>query len=347
MQFVSLKNFYFYSMHYYKNVLETIGNTPLIKLNQVVEDIDATVLAKVETTNPGNSVKDRMALKMVEDAEARGELKPGGVIIECTSGNTGMGLAIAAVVKGYRCIFTATSKQSKEKIDLLRALGATVIICPSEVHPDHPESYYSVAQQLYHKTPNSFWCNQYDNPSNVLAHYQSTGPEIWQQTQGQITHFIVGIGTGGTISGVGRYLKEQNPQVKIWGVEPHGSVLKSVHETGKVDISQSHKYATEGIGQDMVPVNVDFEIIDHIEKVSCKDAALMTRAILQKEAILVGNSAGAAVAGLLQLKKQLKSSDVVVVLFHDHASRYIGKILNDEWMEAQGYLNDTNRLVNS
>lgn len=334
-------------MYYSKNVLETIGNTPLIQLNQVIKDIEALVLAKVETTNPGNSVKDRMALKMIEDAEASGKLKPGGVIIECTSGNTGMGLAIAAIVKGYQCIFTATDKQSEEKMDMLRALGAQVIICSSTLHPDHPDSYCSVARRLHHETPNSFWCNQYDNLSNTQAHYEGTGPEIWRQTQGKITHFIVGVGTGGTISGIGKYLKKQNPTIKIWGVEPYGSILKSYHETSTIDPNQSYSYTTEGIGQDVVPANIDFSVIDHIEKVSCKDAALMTRQIALKEAILVGNSAGAAITGLLQLKKHLKPSDVVVVLFHDHASRYLGKIFNDEWMQAQGYISMENMLVSS
>jgi len=322
---------------YYQNVLETIGNTPLIQLNHITASIPATVLAKVETTNPGNSAKDRMALKMIEDAEIKGKLQPGGTIIECTSGNTGMGLAIVGVVKGYRCIFTTTDKQSPEKIAMLRALGAEVIVCPCEVAPDDPTSYYSVAARLHQEIPNSFWCNQYHNPANAQAHYESTGPEIWQQTNGKVTHFVVGVGTGGTISGIGQYLKEQNPAIQIWGVDPYGSILKNYHETGTVDRTENYSYSTEGIGQDIIPENVDFGIIDHIEKVSCGDAALMTQALARQEAILVGNSAGAAMAGLLQLQDRLTPQDVVVILFHDHASRYLGKIFNDQWMQAQGF----------
>jgi len=325
-------------MSYYNNILETIGNTPLVRLNKVAASISATVLAKVETTNPGNSVKDRMALKMVEDAEKRGDLKPGGTIIECTSGNTGMGIAIAAVVKGYHCIFTTTDKQSKEKVDLLKAVGAEVIVCPTNVSSDDPRSYYSVAGRLNEEIPNSYWCNQYDNFSNRQAHFESTGPEIWEQTEGKITHFVVGVGTGGTISGVGRYLKSKNPDVKIWGIDTYGSVFKKYHETGIFDEKEIYPYVTEGIGEDILPKNVDFEVIDLFEKVTDKDAAVMTRMLVQQEGILVGNSAGSAMAGLIQLKDQLKPTDVVVVLFHDHASRYIGKIFNDEWMRERGFL---------
>jgi cystathionine beta-synthase len=325
-------------MSYYNNILETIGNTPLVRLNKVAASISATVLAKIETTNPGNSVKDRMALKMVEDAEKRGDLKPGGTIIECTSGNTGMGIAIAAVVKGYHCIFTTTDKQSKEKVDLLKAVGAEVIVCPTNVSSDDPRSYYSVAGRLNEEIPNSYWCNQYDNFSNRQAHFESTGPEIWEQTEGKITHFVVGVGTGGTISGVGRYLKSKNPDVKIWGIDTYGSVFKKYHETGIFDEKEIYPYVTEGIGEDILPKNVDFEVIDLFEKVTDKDAAVMTRMLVQQEGILVGNSAGSAMAGLIQLKDQLKPTDVVVVLFHDHASRYIGKIFNDEWMRERGFL---------
>ncbi|MFT5833590.1 MAG: cystathionine beta-synthase [Cognaticolwellia sp.] len=327
-------------MSYYNNILETIGNTPLVRLNKVAESISATVLAKVETTNPGNSVKDRMALKMVEDAEKRGDLKPGGTIIECTSGNTGMGIAIAAAVKGYRCIFTTTDKQSKEKVDMLKAVGAEVIVCPTNVTSEDPRSYYSIAKRLNEETPNSYWCNQYDNFSNREAHFESTGPEIWEQTDGKITHFVVGVGTGGTISGVGRYLKSKNPNIKIWGIDTYGSVFKKYHETGIFDEKEIYPYVTEGIGEDILPKNVDFGVIDFFEKVTDKDAAVMTRMLAQQEGILVGNSAGSAMAGLIQLKDQLKPEDVVVVLFHDHASRYIGKIFNDEWMRERGFLDD-------
>jgi len=328
-------------MAYFNNILETIGNTPLVKLNRCVQNVPATVLAKIETANPGNSVKDRMAVKMIQDAENAGLLKPGGTIIECTSGNTGMGLAIAAVVKGYKCIFTTTDKQSKEKINMLKAAGAEVIVCPTNVEPEDDRSYYSVAKRLSKEIPNSFWCNQYDNLSNRQAHYESTGPEIWEQTEGKITHFVVGVGTGGTISGVGRYLKEQNPNVKIWGIDTYGSVFKKYHETGIFDKNEIYPYITEGIGEDILPANVDFKIIDLFEKVTDKDAALATRELAQMEGILVGNSAGSAMAGVRQLAHLLKPTDVVVVLFHDHASRYAGKIFNDDWMRERGFLEAT------
>jgi cystathionine beta-synthase len=325
---------------YHSNILETIGNTPLVKLNKTVQSVSATVLAKIETTNPGNSVKDRMALKMIEDAEKRGDLKPGGTIIECTSGNTGMGIAIAAVVKGYRCIFTTTDKQSKEKVDMLKAVGAEVVICPTNVASDDPRSYYSVAERLNKEIPNSYWCNQYDNLSNRQAHYETTGPEIWEQSEGKVTHFVVGVGTGGTISGIGRFLKEKNPNIKVFGIDTYGSVFKKYHETGIFDEKEIYPYITEGIGEDILPKNVDFDIIDVFEKVTDKDAAVMTRKIAREEGILVGNSAGSALAGLIQLKDEFKPDDVVVVLFHDHASRYVGKIFNDEWMRERGFLDE-------
>ena len=325
-------------MEYYENILKTIGNTPLVKLHKVVKEIPATVLMKVETFNPGHSIKDRMALKMLEDAEARGDIKPGGTIIECTSGNTGMGLALGAAVKGYKCIFTTTDKQSKEKIDLLRAVGGEVIVCPTNVAADDPRSYYSVARRLSEEIPNSYWCNQYDNLSNRQAHYESTGPEIWQQTDGKITHMVVGVGTGGTISGTGRYLKEQNPDVKIWGIDTYGSVFKKYHETGEFDHKEIYPYITEGIGEDIIPQNVDFEVIDLFEKVSDKDGALMARRLAREEGLLLGYSAGSAVAGLLQLKGQLTADDIVVVVIHDHGSRYVGKIYNDDWMRERGFL---------
>jgi cystathionine beta-synthase len=325
---------------YFENILQTIGNTPLVKLNKVMKDVPATVLAKIETINPGNSVKDRMALKMIQDAESRGDLKPGGTIIECTSGNTGMGLAIAACVKGYKCIFTTTDKQSREKVDMLRAVGAEVIVCPTNVESSDPRSYYSVAERLSKEIPNSYWCNQYDNLSNRQAHYESTGPEIWAQTEGKITHFVVGVGTGGTISGVAKYLKEQNPNIKIWGIDTYGSVFKKYHETGIFDEAEIYPYITEGIGEDILPKNVDFSLIDHFEKVTDKDAALFTRHLARYEGILVGNSAGSAAAGIVQMADQLTKDDVVVVLFHDHASRYMGKMFNDEWMRERGFLDE-------
>jgi cystathionine beta-synthase len=319
------------------NILETIGNTPLVRINNLTKDFKATVYAKVETFNPGNSIKDRMALKMVEDAEKDGRLKPGGTIIEGTSGNTGMGLAIAAIVKGYKCIFTTTDKQSKEKVDALRAFGADVIVCPTNVDPEDPRSYYSVSSRLEKEVPNSWKPNQYDNLSNSLAHYEQTGPEIWEQTDGKVTHLVVGVGTGGTICGTGRYLKEKNPNIKVWGIDTYGSVFKKYKETGIFDKNEIYPYVTEGIGEDFLPKNVDFDVIDRFEKVTDKDAAIMTREIVKKEGIFVGNSAGSAMAGLMQLKDELKEGDVVVIIFHDHGTRYLGKMFNDEWMMEKGY----------
>ena len=325
-------------MDYHDNILQTIGDTPLVKLHKVIEDIPALVLMKVETFNPGHSIKDRMALKMLEDAEKRGDIKPGGTVIECTSGNTGMGLALGAAVKGYKCIFTTTDKQSKEKIDLLRAVGGEVIVCPTNVEADDPRSYYSVARRLSEEIPNSYWCNQYDNLSNRTAHYESTGPEIWEQTDGKITHLVVGVGTGGTISGTGHYLKEQNKDIKVWGIDTYGSVFKKYHETGEFDEKEIYPYITEGIGEDIIPKNVDFDVIDYFEKVTDKDGALMTRRLAREEGLLLGYSAGSAVAGLLQLKDKLTADDVVVVVIHDHGSRYVGKIYNDDWMRERGFL---------
>lgn len=327
-------------MNYSENILGTIGNTPLVKLNKVTKGVDALVLAKVETFNPGNSVKDRMAVKMVEDAEADGRLKPGGTIIEGTSGNTGMGLALAAIVKGYKLICVITDKQSKEKMDILRAVGAKVLVCPTDVEPTDPRSYYSVSKRLGEETPNSWYVNQYDNLSNSLAHYEQTGPEIWEQTEGKITHFIVGVGTGGTISGVGKYLKEKNPNIKCWGIDTYGSVFKKYHETGIFDENEIYSYITEGIGEDILPKNVDFSVIDGFTKVTDKDAAVYQRKLALEEGIFVGNSAGSAVKGVLQLKEHFTKDDVVVVLFHDSGSRYVGKMFNDDWMRERGFLDE-------
>ena len=327
-------------MKYSENILGTIGNTPLVRLNKITKDVNALVLAKVETFNPGNSVKDRMAVKMIEDAEADGRLKPGGTIIEGTSGNTGMGLALVAIVKGYKLICVISDKQSKEKCDILRAVGAKVVVCPTDVEPTDPRSYYSVSKKLGEETPNSWYVNQYDNPSNSIAHYEQTGPEIWEQTDGKITHFVVGVGTGGTISGVGKFLKEKNPNIKIWGVDTYGSVFKKYHETGIFDENEIYSYITEGIGEDILPKNVDFDIIDGFTKVTDKDAAVYTRKIALEEGIFVGNSAGSAIKGLLQLKEHFKPEDVVVVLFHDSGSRYIGKMFNDDWMRERGFLDE-------
>jgi len=338
-------------MNYAKNILETIGNTPLVQLNKIVKDLPCKVFAKVEYFNPGHSCKDRMALKMVEDAEADGRLKPGGTIIEGTSGNTGMGLALAAIVKGYKLICVITDKQSKEKMDILRAVGAEVIVCPTDVEPTDPRSYYSVSKRLAEETPNAWYVNQYDNLSNTKANYEQTGPEIWQQTDGKITHFIVGVGTGGTISGIGKYLKEQNPDVKIWGVDTYGSVFKKYHETEIFDENEIYSYVTEGIGEDILPKNVDFSVIDHFTKVTDKDAAVYCRKLALEEGVFVGMSSGSAIKGLLQMKDELKPDDVVVVLFHDSGSRYIGKIFNDDWMREQGYfdeeINTVQQLIQS
>jgi cystathionine beta-synthase len=322
----------------FNNVLEAIGDTPMIRINRITKDlVKATVLAKIETVNPGNSIKDRMAVRMIEDAERKGLLKPGGTIVEGTSGNTGMGLAIAAVVKGYRCVFTTTDKQSKEKIDALRAFGAEVIVCPTNVDPEDPRSYYSVSSRLEQEIPNAWKANQYDNLSNTAAHYEETGPEIWEQTDGRVTHLVVGVGTGGTISGVGRYLKERNPKIKVWGIDTYGSVFKKYKETGVFDKNEIYPYVTEGIGEDFLPRNVDFSVIDHFEKVTDKDAALMTRRIAREEGIFAGNSAGSAIAGVLQLRDRFAADDLVVVIFHDHGSRYLGKMFNDDWMREKGF----------
>src|SRR5947208_10054814 len=265
----------------------------MVRINAVTRGVtDATVLVKLETFNPGNSIKDRMALKMIEDAERSGALRPGGTIIEGTSGNTGMGLAIAAVVKGYRCIFTTTDKQSKEKVDALKAFGAEVIVCPTDVDPEDSRSYYSVSSRLEKEVANSWKANQYDNLSNTAAHYEQTGPEIWDQTDGKVTHLVVGVGTGGTITGVGRYLKERNPKIKVWGIDTYGSVFKKFKETGIFDKHEIYPYITEGIGEDFLPKNVDFDVIEHFEKVTDKDAAIMTRRIVREEGNFDDNSDG-------------------------------------------------------
>ena len=325
----------------YNSIIDTIGNTPLVRLNKVNKGIPGEILVKVEYFNPGNSMKDRMAIKMVEDAEKEGLLKPGGTIIEGTSGNTGMGLALAAIAKGYKCIFTMADKQSKEKIDILKAVGAEVIVCPTNVTPDDPRSYYSVAKKLNRDIPNSFYPNQYDNLSNWQAHYESTGPEIWRDTEGKITHYAAGVGTGGTISGTSKYLKEQNPDVVAVGIDTYGSVFKKYKETGVFDENEIYPYLTEGIGEDILPKNVDFSVIDHFIKVTDKDAAIMTRRLSREEGLFVGWSAGSAVHGALEYAREnLKEGDRMVILLPDHGSRYVGKVYNDEWMKNHGFLED-------
>jgi len=326
-------------MKYYNSIIETIGNTPLVKLNKVTKGIRGTILAKVEYFNPGQSVKDRIAIRMIEDAEKAGILKPGATIIEGTSGNTGFGLALAAIGKGYKCIFTMADKQSKEKIDILRAVGAEVVVCPTNVSPEDPRSYYSVAKRLNHEIPNSFYPNQYDNLSNTAAHYETTGPELWRDTDGRITHFASGVGTGGTICGTSKYLKERNPNLISIGLDTYGSVFKKYKETGIFDEGEIYPYLTEGIGEDILPKNVDFDLIDYFVKVTDKDSAIMTRRLSREEGLFVGWSCGTAVHGALEwAKDNLKDEDVMVILLPDHGTRYLGKIYNDTWMKDHGFL---------
>lgn len=327
------------------NILETIGNTPLIRINKITNTLPCQVLAKVDYFNPGNSIKDRMAVKMIEVAEREGKLKPGGTIIECTSGNTGMGLALAAVVKGYKCIFTTTDKQSREKADILRAMGAEVIVCPTNVAPEDPRSYYSIAQRLAKEIPNAFHANQYDNLANRLAHYETTGPELWNQTDGKITHLVSTAGTGGTITGTAMFLKQKNPNIKIWAIDAYGSLLTHYYNTGLIDMTKVHAYVSEGFGEDFVPENFDMSLIDHFEQVIDKDGAIMARRIAREEGIFCGYSAGSCLQGLMQLKEQLKKDDIVVCIFHDHGSRYVGKIYNDQWMIDQGFMDEATKIA--
>jgi cystathionine beta-synthase len=322
----------------YDNILQTIGDTPLVRLNKVTADFPCPVYVKLEHGNPGNSIKDRMALKMLEVAEQEGKIKPGGTIIEGTSGNTGMGLAIAAIIKGYKCIFTTTDKQSKEKVDILKAVGAEVIVCPTNVEPEDPRSYYSVSKRLAQEIPNSWYVNQYDNLANRLAHYEQTAPEIWNQTDGKVTHIVAAAGTGGTITGLGMFMKEKNPDIKVWAIDSYGSLLKKWHDTGELDMNEVYPYISEGFGEDFLPQNYIKEAIDHFEKVTDKDGAVMARRLAKEEGIFAGYSAGSVIAGLRQMKDKLTKDDFVVVIFHDHGSRYVGKIYNDEWMMERGFL---------
>lgn len=328
-------------MKVYNSIIETIGNTPMVRLHKVTKGIKGTVLAKVEYFNPGNSMKDRMAVKMIEDAEKAGIIKPGGTIIEGTSGNTGMGLALTAIAKGYKCIFTMSDKQSKEKMDILRAVGAEVIVCPTNVEPDDPRSYYSVARKLNAEIPNSFYPNQYDNLSNTQAHYETTGPEIWEQTEGRVTHYAAGVGTGGSMCGTAKFLKERNNKVVTVGIDTYGSVFKKLKETGIFDENEIYPYLTEGIGEDILPKNVDMDMIDHFVKVTDKDGAIMTRRLAREEGLFVGWSCGSAMHGALEFAREhLQENDVMVVILPDHGTRYIGKVYNDEWMRERGFLED-------
>lgn len=322
----------------YSSIVDMIGDTPLIRLNHIASTLPATICVKVEAFNPGHSIKDRIAKQIIEDAEKNGKISPGGTIIEGTSGNTGMGLALMAIQRGYKCIFTTTDKQSKEKIDILRAMGAEVYVCPTDVEPEDPRSYYSRAKSLSEEIPNSYYVNQYYNESNPKAHYHSTGPEIWEQTEGRVTHLVAGVGTGGTISGTGKFLKEKNRDIKVWGIDSYGSLLKKYHETGQKDMNEVYPYITEGIGEDIIPSTVDFGVIDHFEKVSDRDGAIMARELAKKEGILAGYSAGSAIQGVIQMADQLTADDLVVIVLHDHGSRYIAKVYDDDWMKEKGFI---------
>ncbi len=327
-------------MKYFNSVLETVGNTPLIRLHRVVSDVPALILAKVETYNPGLSIKDRIAVRIIEEAERTGKLRAGSTIVECTSGNTGIGLAMVAAVKGYKIICTVNDKQSKEKIQMLRSWGAEVIVCPSKVRPEDPRSNYSVAEQISKDTPNCYWVNQYENPMNPFAHYESTGPEIWDATEGKITHLVAPTGTGGSLCGTARFLKEKNPNIKVWGVDAYGSVLQKFHETGVFDDNEIYEYSMEGVGREFIPRSMDLSLIDRFEKVSDRDAALMGRRLVREEGLWLGHSSGSAVCAIKQMRQLLTPTDVVVVICHDHGSRYIGKIYSDDWMRSKGFLDE-------
>lgn len=325
----------------YNSIVDTIGNTPLVRLNKVNQGIPGTILVKVEYFNPGNSTKDRMALKMIEDAEKAGILKPGGTIIEGTSGNTGMGLAITAIAKGYKCIFTMADKQSQEKINILKAVGAEVIVCPTNVEPEDPRSYYSVARKLNKDIPNSYYPNQYDNLSNTAAHYEATGPEIWKQSGGKITHYVATVGTGGSMCGTAKFLKEQKNNLITVGIDTYGSVFKKYKETGVFDRNEIYPYLTEGFGEDILPKNVNFDVIDQFIKVTDKDGAIMARRLSREEGLFVGWSSGSAMHGALEYAREhLKKDDVMVVLLPDHGTRYLNKVYNDNWMKDHGFLEE-------
>ncbi len=330
------------------NLLELVGNTPMVKIDNLTRDFSGTFLAKLESANPGHSSKDRIALYIVESAEKKGILKPGDTIIETTSGNTGFSLAMVSLIKGYKCILAVSSKSSSDKIDMLKAMGAKVYVCPANVSADDPRSYYEVAKRLHSEIKGSIYINQYFNDLNADAHYSSTGPEIWNQTDGDITHLIVCSGTGGTISGTARYLKERNPNIKVIGVDAYGSVLKKYHETGEFDENEIYPYRIEGLGKNLIPSVTDFEIIDRYIKVTDEDSAHSARQLVKYEGIFVGYTSGAAFQAVKQLndEKEFNKTDVIVVIFPDHGSRYLSKIYSDKWMENQGF-SDSKREINN
>ena len=328
----------------FNNILETIGKTPLIRLNNIVMHIPATVYAKVEAFNPGMSAKDRIALHMIERAERLGKLKPGGTVVDATSGNTGFSLAMVAAIKGYKCVLTVTSKISEDKLNNLKAMGAEVILCPQEAKPDDPNSYYKMAQTLAKEIPGAYYVNQNYNLDNGEAHYLTTGPEIWEQTQGRITCLIGSTSTGGTLCGTGRYLREQNPNIKIIGVDAYGSVLKKYHETGVYDEKEIYPYRIEGTGKNIIPANMDFGLIDKFVKVTDKDSALRARELARMEGMMVGYSSGAALQALEQIQNEFTEDDVVVLRFSDHGSKYVSKFFNDKWMREQGFMEEGEKV---
>jgi cystathionine beta-synthase len=327
----------------WNNIIEGVGQTPLIRLNRINKNLKPQIWVKAEMLNPGGSVKDRIGITMIDDAEKKGLLKPGGTIVEGTSGNTGMGLALVAAVRGYKCVFTTTDKQSKEKVDLLKALGAEVIVCPTAVEPEDPRSYYSVAKKLAREIPNAYYPNQYDNPVNPEAHYRTTGPEIWEDSEGKITHFVCGMGTGGTISGAGKYLKEKNPKIKVVGVDPEGSLYYDFHKTGK--IVKARTYVVEGIGEDFFPTTMDMQILDDVVQVNDEECFVVARRLAKQEGLFTGGSGGGCLSAALRLAQDLSAKDYVVALLPDTGMRYLSKVYNDEWMRERGYVESSVRIT--
>ncbi len=335
------------SKQVFDNVLDLIGNTPLIKLNTITSDFEGEYLAKVEAFNPGHSTKDRIALYIIEEAEKRGILSPGDTIIETTSGNTGFSIAMVSIIKGYECILAVSSKSSADKIDMLKTMGAKVYVCPAHVSADDPRSYYQVAKRLHEEIKGSIFINQYFNALNIEAHYKTTGPEIWSQTEGKITHLVACSGTGGTISGIAKYLKEQNPDIKIIGVDAYGSVLQKYHETREFDANEIYPYRIEGLGKNLIPTATDFDLIDKFIKVSDEESAHTARELAKTEGLFVGYTSGAALQAVKQLNEdgEFKKGDKIVIIFPDHGSRYMTKIFNDKWMEEQGFFDSKNEAA--